>query len=87
MVYVFEQWLCFLSPKKPPRLDRCNRASRTALAAILFESRAWCTSLSNGYLLQSKLMQGVLSVLQDALVAGEWSSRNQTAIVLCEVVQ
>jgi len=49
MVYVFEQWLCFLSSKKPPRFDRCNRASRTALAAILFESRAWCTLLSNGY--------------------------------------
>jgi len=37
----------------------------------IFEARAWCTSLSNGYLLQSKPMQSILTVLEKYLLFGE----------------
>lgn len=39
-------------------------------AVAIFESRAWCTSLSNGYLLQSQPMREILLALEKALVAG-----------------
>jgi len=59
-------------------------ACRTSVT--IFEARAWCTSLSNGYLLQSKPMQDILLVLERALV-GVLASMNRTATEHCYAAQ